>query len=1051
VIIKPSHYRSDDERDIGSDEKDPFGHRDYAGTIVDALPYFPRKFTLGLFGAWGSGKSTILKEVGRRLKAEKEQETAFVLFDAWRYEGDSLRREFIRSVGQSLKSQKALQKGFDLDEHVRSFDVDQTTVSRSRLRINRATIRDGAVAAVIVGLVVGGLLLLLTTLDLSQSTALKLFTACASALTAFVLVALQRLLTPDPIQATERRLEFPDQFAANFKELLHKVEARRLVIAIDNLDRCSPARVTEILTTVKTFLEPAFDERSVPSHGWLKSFGKRAAAKFREPREQRLEHMCFVIAADDSALRRHLAAQEMSRSSKATSSAEPSSNLPIEVLDAVNEYLRKFFGASIRIREVLDEDIRQFTTEELQEFVTSREDIDSDIARELVEITSQGLKHNPRRIKQFVNNLKLRLAMMAERKKQQRIHIDPDVLVVAKLAVIEEEFPQDFERLQRNPSLLRRWHSIARNPDSGDDEDGHSEGESLDSALASFLRFTDDLQPRSIRAYLDLKQTKHELNMPRYTEFVDLLDGGDIEKLQDLLGEEAGEIEAFAEAARSHFEQQKRAKAWGRAHNTLRSIVEIAPLRGEGGKVALQTLGETLARPELKERLIQLNPDTLLGVSVEFGLSEGKLSAMIEEMISGLGSESDSDTRVGITTALAKHADIVDIARREQIRSTLNDGAVVGDFDSYALLAEAMPDAIVDDTAASAVARLEELGVESVSTSHSAFRVAVSRLALSPVAELVERLLVLVQSALNHYRDGGNEEYGRVAERLVEVIDGAEETSAMIQLSGDPGNSRWAAVDLGTALCRTSASADSGSGNALGRRLFSFSDGDAIVGWLQKHFKTLPPGVRSGVSDSLAEALSGASEIAESELAAIKKLFPESEQTALVRRAVDLAIDARRPAVASSLIERLEVSEREEIISRTLMQIAEDPFSQVARAEFVIAERTAVGEERLLEVGRHLARAIHETRDLTAELAPLIGQLSFKDTKLRLQLVEDLLATEGDMGDEARRQAMLQAAWNVAGKGNSNARKAVNDRLKEIRDTTSGPVADFARQLLGEG
>src|SRR5665811_35829 len=236
----------------------------------------------------------------------------------------------------------------------------------------------------------------------------------------------------------------------------------------------------------------------------------------------------------------------------------------------------RFFGASLRIRELIDEDVRKFVASQLEDFIAAHE-LDQDVADNLVEIASRGLKRNPRRIKQFVNNLQLRLQMLVERKAQERIQIEPNVRVVAKLAIIEEEFPAEFEKLERDPSLLASWHERARAAESDRASEKTSDPVSDGAAdrgkseppleLISFLRFTDDIQPRDIRAYLSLKQTRNEIRLPRHGEFVDLLDGGEIERLSKLLDDEAGEEAAYTDSARWHFDDQRKAKAWNRAHN----------------------------------------------------------------------------------------------------------------------------------------------------------------------------------------------------------------------------------------------------------------------------------------------------------------------------------------------------------------------------------------------------------------------------------------------------------------------------------------------------
>src|SRR5215208_6774959 len=56
-----------DEPDSLSAEDDLFGHRDYAAMLERAVLAAPTRFTFGLFGDWGLGKSTILEALRERL------------------------------------------------------------------------------------------------------------------------------------------------------------------------------------------------------------------------------------------------------------------------------------------------------------------------------------------------------------------------------------------------------------------------------------------------------------------------------------------------------------------------------------------------------------------------------------------------------------------------------------------------------------------------------------------------------------------------------------------------------------------------------------------------------------------------------------------------------------------------------------------------------------------------------------------------------------------------------------------------------------------------
>jgi hypothetical protein len=1046
-------YRSDKLRNIDSDANDAFGHRDYASTVIAALEDFPEQFTLGLFGAWGTGKSTILKEVGRQLADESDTKTAFVLFDAWRYEGDSLRREFIRTVGMSLDQQSALCESFDFDKHVETFDTDTTTTARPRLGFDAGALRDGAIAAAIVAATVVALIFVLPKLGLSRPTTLKMLIASSSALTAFVLFALQRVVAADPVQATRRRLEFPDQFASNFRELLDNVSTTRLVIAIDNLDRCSPARVTEILSSVKTFLEPAFDEEVGGERRGYSRWERvtRWLAGDGGGNENRsLTQMCFIIAADDAALRRHLTAQEVGKNS-AVDGGEAA--LPAEVRTSVDEYLRKFFGASLRIREVLDEDIQQFTTEELEDFIETRK-LDKDLASALIAITSQGLKRNPRRIKQFVNNLQLRLRMLAERKAQKRIQIDPDVRVVAKLAILEEEFPDEFEELQAEPALLASWHAEARAPIGTPPE---PDGAPIDPILASFLRFTDDIQPRDIRAYLNLKQSKVELDLPRYSEFVDLLDDGDVDRLRALLAEEEGEEKKYTNAARWHFDAERRAGAWGRAYNTLRSIVEVPLLHGEKGRTVLLVMEEALRQQVLEERLSQLEPNALIEAAVMHDLSKPKLQRLIASLVTGMGVDQSSETRRGVAIALATHADQIDEGARDQIRETLAVEGVRADFDSYAVFAETLPEVLGGEALDAALARIEEMGAEGVATSNGAFRVAAAMLRWQPDGPSLERFLQLINAALSSYRDTGSEEYGEVARALMTIVEGAEETPAMSELAGEvaaqweaiPAGSRMDALALGLLLCDRSPLADSQAGAGLAERLFGYEDGATIVQFLGKALQRPSQQFGARADELMINLLAGErGDLSKPQIAELLALYDDETRTRLTREAAMLAVSLERGEIADELMKSLDETEQEELLEKLLSKVLEEPASRLLEAQFIVARRSRIDEERFFEFGMRLARLAYEDRGIVTQVAPLISRLEFVHAGHRLQLVQDLIATEEDMTDRENREAMLRAAWDVAGRRSSKARETIVGRLEQIQNSEQDEVRSLATTLL---
>ncbi|WP_396821856.1 P-loop NTPase fold protein [Microbacterium trichothecenolyticum] len=62
------------------------GFEHYARAIAGAVQGGqPAQFTIGLYGPWGSGKSSLLQAVGRELRL-KPSDCIVVEFDAWRYQ-----------------------------------------------------------------------------------------------------------------------------------------------------------------------------------------------------------------------------------------------------------------------------------------------------------------------------------------------------------------------------------------------------------------------------------------------------------------------------------------------------------------------------------------------------------------------------------------------------------------------------------------------------------------------------------------------------------------------------------------------------------------------------------------------------------------------------------------------------------------------------------------------------------------------------------------------------------------------------------------------------
>src|SRR3989344_8111079 len=105
-----------DDSELNELDQDELGHRSIAGSLARILTQDNSPInTVGLFGGWGSGKSSIVRFVKKLVKSE---DTIFVDFNVWKYEQDSLRINFIRDLTNQLKNQRVLDRGFKLDERI---------------------------------------------------------------------------------------------------------------------------------------------------------------------------------------------------------------------------------------------------------------------------------------------------------------------------------------------------------------------------------------------------------------------------------------------------------------------------------------------------------------------------------------------------------------------------------------------------------------------------------------------------------------------------------------------------------------------------------------------------------------------------------------------------------------------------------------------------------------------------------------------------------------------------------------------------------------------
>lgn len=924
-----------------------------------------------------------------------------------------------------------------------AFELDVTKPREASPRPSLASVFSAALSALIVLIAIGVLYGLVAIFDPGDKTTAKGAIAVLGPLVAFILIVAGRLVSPVQVQESRKRFEFPEQFAQNFRELLDEVNVDRVVIAIDNLDRCSPKRVAEVLTTIKTFLEPALEG------------GENPGAK----------SLCFIIAADDEALRRHLIAQELAastgvseESSAPRRSREESNDRAVERQAAVDgptnpaevarrsvdEYLRKFFNGSIRIAEMLDEDMREFSRRELEDFIASHQGIDGTTADKLVELTAHGLKRNPRRIKQFINNLELRLQLFADRRAAGHIQIPPDILLVAKLAILEEDFPDEHEALRKKPSLMEHWHEQAEQADAG----------GLNSDLVAFLRFTNNIRSPHIATYLTMKQTKDELELPGYSDFVAMLDEARTSMLEKNLAPlSAEEIERHAVAAKTHFDREIDARAWASAYGTARSVIENQQLRSVDSAVR-HVLDRCLAHQELKVRLIDLEPRLLLEVGLA-NLGSTQKGDLVEAMMAGAqGKNASPERREQLSAAFAHNTEQLEPEVKQRLAVAFRDPELRQDFAAYADLAEKLPEILSRELVSKAVEALEEDG--GFNPSDPRFRVALaSRSLLSKDSRLAERLLRTARAALDAHRSEAGSDFVELANRLDPVVAAAPNGDELAQLAQDIDEKwsethedlQWPSLEFGLKLCRVSQPADASHGRSLGKRVFDASNQQRTAEWASETIDSMPKEFRAGFLAGLVEGLVGAADDVDLYLRVAAQLGAQ-ERSNVFAQAAQQSVDAGNYKSAERLLGELEDEEARPLLEKVGERLIAEPkvVLDAGGMELLIEHQERLKAEALAGLAARIVDVLTERRPLTPRLGPPLGKLRVSSAEKRMTLVKKLIDFEADVQNVDRREGVLKGANGLAGKRPSNARKAIDKRLDQMR-AAGGPEEALAERV----
>lgn len=241
-----------DDRALTAAADDRFRHTDFAVELADIVTTVKAPANIALFAPWGSGKSGLANLLKHELSQRAEWRTKklrFAKFDAFKFAETPLRRNFIAEMARELEVDgREFREGLyhsETKNHL-AFDKEQasrltTAFGLALLVVLAATAGIVLLAAAVAGKNIG---------DVAAAYLLPAVPLSA-VITAFIALATRGL----NVTVSKSAPSTEEEFEKRFCDLLDKADADRVVIFVDELDRCAPHEVASTLETIKTFLE----------------------------------------------------------------------------------------------------------------------------------------------------------------------------------------------------------------------------------------------------------------------------------------------------------------------------------------------------------------------------------------------------------------------------------------------------------------------------------------------------------------------------------------------------------------------------------------------------------------------------------------------------------------------------------------------------------------------------------------------------------------------------------------------------------------------------
>ncbi len=458
-----------------SSDQDIFNHEAFADALLKLILANNPPLSVGLFGSWGIGKSTIVNILKKKIDEGYSERLKLIYFNAWKYSGDSFRRQFLLEMATQVfgkgHSEVERLKQLNYGDVLRK-DRQQRFLGAIKEAVQDAmsmpmALRSKGIARFILGCLtlLGGVAIAAGVSSTRPVVATFIIGVVIPAVFLwFADMKFEDLFVVQETPLLDPKMIFPEQFESEFHNILQsqQLKDKRAVIAIDDIDRCEPAVIKDILISMKTFM----------GH----------------------EQCFFIVPCDDKTVIDVFAD-------------------PKQAAGYGDESLRKYFNVGLRIPPITSTDLVDFAN------TVARK---TKLPDEIIQIAVLANCRDARKMKHFLNSLavKYTIAKGREKSKVLSASVDDNLSELAKAVLLEDSYPNLFEQIVENPRIYDVLERAALN---GETEElaalGLTNWEKTYPRLREILERTRDTQMLHADVFFSLKSTNPEVKMPRGTEY----------------------------------------------------------------------------------------------------------------------------------------------------------------------------------------------------------------------------------------------------------------------------------------------------------------------------------------------------------------------------------------------------------------------------------------------------------------------------------------------------------------------------------------------------